>query len=120
MGAFALPYHLHSSHPSTMFTRRANISLHMAAPLRGGCRCSSATMVCGHGPGSLRTASMSTSSMDTIFNPTDEHGQLREMVRAFTEKEVEPQAIEYNRDERFNMDLFKQLGDLGLLGVTVS
>jgi alkylation response protein AidB-like acyl-CoA dehydrogenase len=35
-----------------------------------------------------------------LFNPTDEHRQLRDMVRSFVEKEVDPQALEYNRKEQ--------------------
>ena len=53
-----------------------------------------------------------------IFNPTPEHLQLREMVRAFTEKKVAPQALESDREERFNLSLFRELGELGLLGLT--
>lgn len=34
--------------------------------------------------------------------------------------QVEPQAIEFNSKEQFNIDLFRQLGDLGLLGLTVA
>ena len=41
------------------------------------------------------------------------------MVRSFAESEVEPQALEHNRTETFNLPLFRKLGDLGLLGVTV-
>jgi len=41
------------------------------------------------------------------------------MVRSFAESEVEPQALEYNRAEKFNMPLFRKLGELGLLGITV-
>jgi len=44
---------------------------------------------------------------------------LREMVRNFAEEEVEPQALEHDRDEKFNTALFRRLGDLGLLGITV-
>ena len=44
---------------------------------------------------------------------------LREMVRNFAEEEVEPQALEHDRDEKFNTGLFRRLGDLGLLGITV-
>merc|ERR1711998_478219 len=58
-------------------------------------------------------------TVDSVFNPREEHLQLREMVRSFTENEVEPQALVNNREERFNIDLYKQLGDLGLLGITV-
>ena len=54
-----------------------------------------------------------------IANPTEEHTMLREMVRNFAEEEVEPQALEYDRDEKFNTALFRRLGDLGLLGITV-
>mmetsp|Transcript_58215 Transcript_58215/g.123596 ORF Transcript_58215/g.123596 Transcript_58215/m.123596 type:complete len:455 (-) Transcript_58215:294-1658(-) len=55
----------------------------------------------------------------SLFSPTPEHQALRELVRNFAEAEVEPQAIEYNREEKMNMPLFKKLGELGLLGVTV-
>lgn len=41
------------------------------------------------------------------------------MVRNFTEREVDPQAEAHDRDERFNLNLFRKLGELGLLGVTV-
>ena len=54
-----------------------------------------------------------------IANPSDEHSMLRAMVRDFVTSEVEPQALEYDRTERFNRDLFDKIGDLGLLGLTV-
>lgn len=56
--------------------------------------------------------------MSKLFNPTEEHQVLREMVRNFASNELEPQAEEYDRDEAFNLALFKKLGELGLLGVT--
>jgi isovaleryl-CoA dehydrogenase len=40
------------------------------------------------------------------------------MVRQFVEKEVEPQANDFNKREEFNHPLFKKLGGLGLLGIT--
>ena len=57
--------------------------------------------------------------MADLFNPTSEHRALRELVRSFTEREVDPQAESSDRAERFNIELFRKLGDLGLLGVTV-
>jgi isovaleryl-CoA dehydrogenase len=54
-----------------------------------------------------------------LFNPTDEHKMLRETVRAFVQSEVEPQALEHDRKEIFNLPLFRKLGELGLLGITV-
>lgn len=55
-----------------------------------------------------------------LYNPTEEHGMLRETVRSFVKSEVEPQALEHDRKEIFNLPLFRKLGDLGLLGITVS
>ena len=54
-----------------------------------------------------------------LANPTEEHRMLREMVRSFVKEEVEPQALEYDRDEKFNLDLFRKLGEYGLLGISV-
>jgi isovaleryl-CoA dehydrogenase len=54
-----------------------------------------------------------------LSNPTPEHKMLRETVREFVKSEVEPQALEYDRAEKFNLPLFRKLGELGLLGITV-
>jgi isovaleryl-CoA dehydrogenase len=57
--------------------------------------------------------------VNDLFNPTSEHRALRELVRSFTEREVDPQAESFDHAERFNIELFRQLGELGLLGITV-
>ena len=62
----------------------------------------------------------SDSTKFNLFNPTQEHAMLREMVADFTKTEVEPQAEEFDRQEKFNVGLFRKLGELGLLGITVS
>lgn len=54
-----------------------------------------------------------------LYNPSEEHKALREMVRTFAERDVWAQAREYDRLEKFNRPLFKKTGDLGLLGITV-
>ena len=54
-----------------------------------------------------------------LFNPTPEHAMLRRTIRDFVEREVEPQALDHDRAERFNLPLFRRLGELGLLGITV-
>jgi len=56
---------------------------------------------------------------DLLFNPTDEHRMLREMVRDFTTNEVEPQAAKHDELGTLNVELFRQLGELGLLGITL-
>ncbi|MEC7425889.1 MAG: acyl-CoA dehydrogenase family protein, partial [Candidatus Thermoplasmatota archaeon] len=53
-----------------------------------------------------------------IANPTEEHSMLREMVRDFVREKVEPQALESDRNERFNLGLFREMGSMGLLGLT--
>jgi isovaleryl-CoA dehydrogenase len=57
--------------------------------------------------------------MGDLWNPSPEHTALRAMVRDFTAREVEPQAAEADRSETFNLPLFRRLGPLGLLGITV-
>jgi isovaleryl-CoA dehydrogenase len=53
-----------------------------------------------------------------ISNPSDEHVMLREMLRDFVIEKVEPQALEFDRAEQFNLELFRSLGEMGLLGIT--
>src|SRR5436305_2726950 len=52
-----------------------------------------------------------------------EHGEtidmLRETVRDFSVKEISPRAAEIDRSNEFPPDLWRKLGDLGVLGVTV-
>ena len=52
-----------------------------------------------------------------IANPTEEHA-MPGIWFELAEEEVEPQALEHDRDEKFTA-LFRRLGDLGLLGITV-
>jgi len=44
---------------------------------------------------------------------------LADTVWAFVRDEVEPQAAAFNREEQFNLALFRRAGALGLLGLTV-
>ena len=67
----------------------------------------------------MRAASAQMTGTYDLFNPSEEMALLRETVRRFVEREVEPQALEYERGERFNRGLFSRLGEMGLLGITV-
>lgn len=69
--------------------------------------------------GEMVSFSLRRVDMDFLFSPSEEHAQLRAMLRSFVSKEVEPQAIESNAQERFNTTLFLKLAKLGVLGVTV-
>lgn len=53
--------------------------------------------------------SSSSSSFTPLFNPTDDHAQLRSSLRNFVQREVEPQALSFNRDEIFNRPLFTKM-----------
>ena len=53
-----------------------------------------------------------------IANPSEEHLMLREMVRDWTQENVEPQAFEHDKHERFNLELLRSMGELGLLGIS--
>ena len=55
----------------------------------------------------------------SLFDPSPEHKALRDLVANFVKKEVEVQAVEFDRKEEFNLKLFHQLGPLGLLGLLV-
>lgn len=54
-----------------------------------------------------------------LFDPTEEHRMLRDLVSEFARNEVDPQAAEYDAKGVLNVDLFKKLGELGLLGITI-
>ena len=56
---------------------------------------------------------------DELFNPTDDHRLLRKTVADFARREVEPQAAEHDAKGELNVPLFRRLGELGLLGITV-
>ncbi len=61
----------------------------------------------------------STQPSDALFNPTDEHRLLRQTIADFAKSEVGPQAAEYDQKGALNQKLFRRLGDLGVLGITV-
>ncbi|USK77081.1 acyl-CoA dehydrogenase [Peribacillus frigoritolerans] len=51
------------------------------------------------------------------FSLTKEQQMIKEMVREFAEKEIKPIAIELDAKSMFAEDVFKKMGQLGLLGI---
>jgi len=45
---------------------------------------------------------------------------LRDTVHSFAQREIAPRAAEIDRSDRFPADLWRKLGDLGVLGVTAA
>jgi butyryl-CoA dehydrogenase len=54
------------------------------------------------------------------FELTDEQRLIRETARDFTDREIIPVARDNDRNERFDVDLVKKLGDMGYLGPIVA
>jgi alkylation response protein AidB-like acyl-CoA dehydrogenase len=53
------------------------------------------------------------------FELPETHRELRATVRAFCVERVKPHARAWDRDEKFPMEVVKELGRLGLLGIVV-
>ncbi len=49
---------------------------------------------------------------------TDEEKALQEVCRNFAQNELAPFAEKHDHDETFNLNAFKKMGELGLLGIT--
>ena len=44
---------------------------------------------------------------------------LRDSVRSFASEEIAPRAADIDRDNTFPHDLWRKMGDIGVLGITV-
>src|SRR5262245_6185834 len=65
----------------------------------------------------MRTAPMQTPGLDLAVGSEIE--QLRDTVRAFASAKIAPRAAEIDRSDTFPIDLWPQMGALGLHGITV-
>ncbi|ESU30633.1 acyl-CoA dehydrogenase [Bacillus sp. 17376] len=51
------------------------------------------------------------------FDLTSEHAMIKRTIREFGEEEVAPGAIERDKTKQFPTEIFKKLGELGMLGL---
>ncbi len=49
---------------------------------------------------------------------TEEEKQLQKMCRDFAQKELAPHAEKHDHEESFNLNAFKKMGEIGVLGIT--
>ncbi|WP_316824974.1 acyl-CoA dehydrogenase family protein [Pedobacter miscanthi] len=58
-------------------------------------------------------------SVSFDFSETETQQNVKAMVRDFAEKNIRPNIMEWDEAQHFPVELFKQLGELGLMGVLV-
>lgn len=58
-------------------------------------------------------------SVSFDFSETETQQSVRAMVRDFAEKNIRPNIMDWDEAQHFPIELFKQLGELGLMGVLV-
>lgn len=53
------------------------------------------------------------------FAPTEMQLHIAETIRDFAEKHIKPQMMEWDESQTFPIEVFKKLGELGLMGVLI-
>eukprot|EP00054_Salpingoeca_dolichothecata_P032093 m.265601 g.265601 ORF g.265601 m.265601 type:complete len:403 (+) comp29247_c0_seq1:55-1263(+) len=66
-----------------------------------------------------RPLSTSSRNLSSLYAPTPEHAQLRQMCAQFAQDKIDPQAGQHDKTGTLNKPLLKEVADLGLLGITI-
>ena len=53
------------------------------------------------------------------FRPTESQQLIAQTIRDFAEKHIRPDMMDWDESQRFPIEVFKKLGELGLMGVLV-
>jgi len=53
------------------------------------------------------------------YNLTENQKMMTDMIRDFAEREIRPNIMKWDESQEFPIELFKQLGELGLMGCVV-
>lgn len=65
------------------------------------------------------TETISETAPGVDFSFTEDQELLRDEVRRFAEERIRPGLAERDREHRFPVDIFKEMGEMGLLGMMV-
>jgi len=61
-----------------------------------------------------------TASAGTLsFSQTDNQRMIADMVKSFGEKHMRPHIMEWDEAQTFPIELFRKMGEIGLMGVTI-
>ncbi len=53
------------------------------------------------------------------FSRSENHEMIAQMVRDFAEKEIRPNIMKWDESQEFPVEVFKKLGELGMMGVFI-
>src|SRR5215213_10712809 len=53
------------------------------------------------------------------FQTNENQQMIKEMIRKFGKEHIRPKMMEWDESQEFPIEVFKKLGDLGLMGVLV-
>ncbi len=62
---------------------------------------------------------MTTDTLATESSVSENQQMIAQMIRDFSEREIEPFKMQWDEDQHFPVDLFHKMGELGLMGILV-
>ena len=60
-----------------------------------------------------------TDPLDLVSRLTDEERMISEVARDYAREKLLPRVVSAFRDERFDREIMTEMGELGLLGITL-
>jgi len=53
------------------------------------------------------------------FDLSEDHLAVQDVARSFAEKKLKPRAEEFDSESKMDMDLLREMGELGLMGIAL-
>lgn len=66
----------------------------------------------------MKLAARPVSSYENIISMNETQQTMKEMARDFAQEHIAPYADQIDREDKFDIGLWRKLGDQGLLGIT--